>query len=373
MAGAVTKTLATLLTAMLAPGALAVSEADEEDGLSLSPTSAPPGAIVTATQNVGGLDCPRLLIRWDGDDGPILAEDRVSNPAAELTFEAPAGSPGVHALVAICRSQSGAESVVGRANFELLPPPPPTLTSLAPGVPWKPPETTHPPATTTLPPGPFIPTIPVAPTVTTTPAPPTIPVPAGPPENFGECEQRTRQARANVVYTPDLWMVAGEVYQVVAAVALNPLDPSTVITVGPGRTTVVPLPPAATGCLMEAQLIGTDFDIGPDEPHAQSFTDTNVLVWSWQVKPTRPGTDLRLVLRLQPLFRTEGQPPVPGTGETFEAVIDVDAERRSLPSRVVGWLGDVTSNNLIVWLFLPGGGVITALIWNRLLNRRAAK
>lgn len=373
MAGAVTKTLATMFAAMLAPGALAVSEADEEGGLSLNPTSSPPGAIVTATQDVGGLDCPHFVIRWDGDDGPILAEHRVSNPAAEVTFEAPAGSPGVHAVVAICRSQSGAESIVGRTNFELLPPPPPPTMTLPPTRPPKPPETTHPPPPTTFPPGPFMPTMPVAPTLTTTPTPTTTPVPAGPPEEFAECERRTRQARANVVYTPDLRMVVGEVYQVVAALALNPLDPSTVTTVGPGGTTIVPLPPAATGCLMEAQLIGTDFDIGPDEPQAQSFTDANVLVWSWQVKPTRSATDLRLVLRLQPHFRTEGQPPVPGTGETFEAVIDVDAERRSLPSRVVGWLGDVTSNNLFMWLFLPGGGVITALIWNRLLNRGAAK
>ena len=336
--------VAAVLAALLAPPARAGE-------LELSPSSGGVGASVTASHPVGER-CATFRVRWDGDDGEVLAATGAAGGGtATVSFEVPAAPTGNHQVVATCEDEDGEETVVGQGTF-LVASPIATTTSTSTSVPTL--STTGPDAT--------VPT-----TATTSPPPPP------PPETFAECERRARAAQANAVYQPQRTMTVGGTHPVVAALVLNPTDPTLTLP-GPGQTTVVPLPPSATGCLMEARLIGSDFEVLPPEPQRQSFREATVLTWTWQVRPTREGPDLPLVLRLQPLFREEGADPLPGQEQVFEAIIRVDARPRSLWARVGSWISAVFGNELVRYLLLPGGGgVVTLWLAQRWRARKAAR
>lgn len=321
--------------------------------LVLTPSSGGVGTAVTASHPVED-GCVTFRLRWDGEGGEVLGVTAVAGGGtATASFEVPAASTGEHQVIATCQDGAGEETVVGQGTFLITSPVETTTSSSA------------------------VPTTPTSgPTATSAPVPPTDPPPPppppAPPESFAECESRARAAQANVVYQPERSMTVGQAQPVAAALALNPTGPTLTLP-GPEQTTVVPLPPTATGCLMEARLVGSDFEVSPPEPQRQSFQDATVLTWTWQVRPTREGPDLPLVLRLQPLFRDPGQDPLPGQQQVFEAVIRVDARPRSLWATVGSWISDVFGNELVRYLLLPGGGgVVTLWLAQRWRGRRAS-
>lgn len=329
--------------------------------LALDPDRGAPGTEVTASQSVAAEQCATYRLRWDGESGQLLAVASGADGSVTVTFEVPDAEPGAHVVVATCQPGTGSETAVGQATFTVGGPIPSSTTTT---VRRSTSSLTSTPTTTPT-------TSPTVPSTGPPPEPPPPPPPPPPPaEDFAECERRVRAAQANLVYQPERRMTVGQSQPVVAALALNPFDPGVVTIPGPEETTIVPVPPEATGCLMEARLIGSDFEISPSEPQLQSFRDTTVLTWLWQVRPTREGSDLSLVLRLQPLFREEGQSPLPGPDETFEAIIDVDAEPRSLWSQVGGWISAFFGNEAVRYLLLPGGGgIVTVLVAQRVRGR----
>lgn len=344
--------LALPVVVLVAAAALAVgARRAQASSLALDPASGQVGTSVTGSHPVEE-GCDTFRLRWGGDGGEVLGQAAAgAGGTARVHFEVPPATRGEHQVVATCQPEDAEETVVGAGTFVVVGSPVPTV---------RPPttSTTRPTTTTSLPDG-------TSPTTSPTSLPPP---PA--PEDFAECERRARQAQANLVYQPERTMTVGLTHPVVAVLALNPGDPGVTLP-GPERTTVVTIPPAVTGCLMEASLIGPDFQVSPPEPQLQSFRDTTVLSWLWQVKPLREGPDLRLVLRLQPLFREEGQPPVPGQEQVFEAVIDVDAEPRSLWSKVGGWTSSFFGNEAVRYLLLPGGGgIVTLWLAQRWRGRR---
>lgn len=207
MIGGVTRARAAALAVMVAPGAIAVSQARAQGELVLDPNNAAPGGLVTATQTVEEIQCPTFFLRWDSETGPILGQAEPDDGVAAVTFLVPEGTLGVHHVVSVCRSDLGNDTVVGRAVFEILAPPPPATmrpTTTVAGTHDT--NTTHAPSL----PVPLLPTMPIPSTVPTTSGPTTTAVPVGPPEDFAECERRTRQSRANLVYTPELRMEVGK-------------------------------------------------------------------------------------------------------------------------------------------------------------------
>jgi hypothetical protein len=152
-------------------------------------------------------------------------------------------------------------------------------------------------------------------------------------------------------------MVVGDTYKVQAALSLDALPPDVTFET---PTTVLVLP--NTRCTVEANLTGSDFDITPDEPQTQSFLDTRVLIWEWQVSPKHPGNDLELALRLQSTAFENGR-SVPGRTILSETTIDVDAAPVSLWSRLTNWSRDVFGHPMVPVVVVPAVG--GAYVWLR--------
>ena len=281
--------------------------------LPLSTDSGPPGIDVTAAQAVDGAACETYTVFFDG--APV-GSDGGSDGEGEVTFEVPDVDPDDYPVVAECTAGEDDE-IVGRASFTVLAGVPTTsATTIGPTT------TTSRPAGTTTTEGDL-------PTTTSTGTIDT------PPTNIDECEAEAAEAEGRLVYEPERTMVVGDTYEVAAALSLEGLPPVTFS----GSTTVVTLPDLR--CTITAELTGSDFAITPKSSASQSFIDTRVLEWRWDVRPRHSGDDLSLTLRFQ-VTVVEGGRSVPGRSTLHASVIDVDAEPRSfwstLNSGLVGFL-----------------------------------
>jgi hypothetical protein len=283
-----------------------------QPALPLSADSGPPGIAVTAAQEVDGAACETYTVFFDG--APVGTPDDGSDGEGEVTFEVPDVDPDDYPVVAECTAGE-AEKIVGRASFTVLAGVPTTS------------ATTIKPTTTSV--GGTTTTRDDLPTTTSTG---TI---DPPPTNIAECEAEAAEAEGRLVYEPERTMVVGRTYEVAAALSLEGLPPVTF----DGSTTVVTLPDLR--CTITAELTGSDFAITPKSSASQSFIDTRVLDWRWDVRPRHSGDDLSLTLRFQATV-VEGGQSVPGRSTLHASVIDVDAEPRSfwstLNSGVVGFL-----------------------------------
>ena len=365
------------------------SPALAEDRLVLSPNQGFVGDGVKAEETVA--KCPVFVVRWKGD---VIGTDDGSDGQGTVYFRVP-DSPGTtQPVVASCKaSPGGSERVVGQASFDVLDVNTSTTTtttlgptSTVPGTTTQPrsPTTSRGPAPSTLtPPTSTVTSTSRAPSTTsrpttTTPASRTTTV--GPsttstrpvPQDVTECERQARDAESRLVYQPNRQMTVGIPYDVVVQVALDSSDVSVVTTPGPEPTTVVRLRSAR--CTIEAELTGagSDFQVTPPGPLAQSFIASRVLTWRWQVSPLRTGAKLKLVLRLQPTVIEDGKAPRPGSGEVHEALIQVAAQPQSLISKVGDRANGLVANDLMKLLLIPsGGGLLT--LWAGHRYRRRAK
>jgi hypothetical protein len=170
------------------------------------------------------------------------------------------------------------------------------------------------------------------------------------PKDISECDRIARESDSQLVYQPDRTMTFGNSYEVVVKLALDEIDAKAVEIPGPSPTTIVTV--GGTQCTVEAELTSADFEITPGGPQPQSFLDSRVLTWRWQVAPRWTGTDLRLLLRLQPIWIEEGKPPRPGSGEFYEAVIEVESKPQSLISKMNRGVSNVFGHPLVQYLLI---------------------
>ena len=304
--------------------------------LTLSETSGPVGASVTASQPVDADACTVYTVFFDG--APVGSDDG-SDGDAEVTFEVPDVEPDDYDVVAECEAGEE-EQIVGQASFEVVgvvPTSQPTTIGTT---------TSEQPATTTT---------------TDEPTATTDGTVAPPPENITECEDQAAEAEGRLVYQPERDMVVGRTYEVAAALSLEGLPNVTF----QGTTTVIVV--TDLRCTIRADLVGSDFAVSPKSDAEQSFIDTRELDWRWDVRPQRSGDDLELTLRFQVLVREDGL-IVPGRSTLHEAVIDVDAEARSFWTR----LNDGAVGFLTHPVVAPATAVIVAglVTW---LGRRAQR
>jgi hypothetical protein len=268
-------------------------------GLTLEPDHGQVGDSVTASQAVDGERCTTYTVFFDG--APV-GEDDGSGGFASVGFSVPDLAPDPYEVVAECSFLAGGDEVdeiVGRESFRIdgepsTTPVPTTVT------------TTEPPDTTST----------TRTDVTTTVTDGTVPPP---PDDLAECEAEASEAEAELAYEPERAMVVGDDYEVTAALSLSGRPDVTF----QGTTTIIVLPDVH--CSITAVLTGADFDITAKSNATQSFLDTRVLDWRWDVRPRRHGDDLALTLSLQALLIQEGE-TVPGRTTLHVAVIDVDVE-----------------------------------------------
>ena len=366
------------------------SAALADDGLVLSPNRGFVGDGVKAEETVSR--CAVFVVRWKGD---VIGTDDGSDGRGTVHFLVPDSPGSTQQVVASCRtSPGGSERVVGQASFDVLEVNATTTTTLFPTTTTATPSTTVPGSTTrprspTTSGGPTPSTrTPPTSTVTsrapattgrpTTTAPASRPTTVGPspsstrpvPQDVAECERQARDAESRLVYQPNRQMTVGIPYDVVVQVALDSSDVSVVTTPGPEPTTVVRLRSAR--CTIEAELTGagSDFQVTPPGPLAQSFIASRVLTWRWQVSPLRTGAELKLVLRLQPTVIEDGKPPRPGSGEVHEALIRVAAQPQSLIAKVGDRATGLVGNDLVKLLLIPSsGGLLTLWAGHRYRRR----
>jgi hypothetical protein len=369
----------------------AAGVASADAGLVLSPANGSVGDSVVGRQDVR--DCALFTLHWQDESGPVLGTDDGGDGVGSVTFRVPAGASGPHTVVATCRrlESPGGEGIVAEAAFDVtLAGPTSTVSTTLPQATTRPqattPPTTRPPATT--PPstaGGVVGSAPASPSssraVTTTvgrPATTTAPSTTVKPaaggtaaQDIAECERQAREARSQLVYQPNQRMTVGGTYDVVVQLALTAADLPAVVVPGTARTTIVEVRTAR--CTVEAELLGgTVFSISPPGPRAQSFVDSRVLTWHWQVSPRQIGPGLKLLLRLQPTVVEDGKPPRPGSDDFHEAVIQVDSQPVSLISRVDRDVNGFVGNNVVKLLLLPSsGGLLT--FWAGARFRRRTK
>lgn len=310
-------------------GAVLVGSVPAQSAISVSPDSGSAGTQVTITQTEFGPDGPCIIASATlGGEGVDVS----SGDPGVATFVVPGSAEGGDQTVsATCEGGSSAGTASFRVSAES------TTTTATTGPTTEEPPTTSPDTTDSE-----------GGATTTTVGPPTT-VPTV-PESIEECEEQAAAAESRLVYEPERQMTVGDTYDVRAALSLDDLPPD--VTFG-SPTTIVVVPDAR--CTVEAVLTGPDFDISPDEPVAQSFVGTRVLVWEWEVSPTRPGNDRELTVRLQANVVENGR-TVPGRTILSETVIDVDAAPQSLWSTVSGWLRDVFGHPIVPIVVVPLGG-----------------
>lgn len=368
-----------VLTAVALAVAAAVcsvsAAAAQEKLIVLDKTSALPGTDVKAEVSDLPSDCVTFSVHWADPNGDVLKTDLGIDGKGTVTFKVPDDPPQMYTVYGTCTDARGEEKAVAKAQFLVTaasPTVPPTTaapSTTAPQSTTRPPgrPTTTRPGSTTAPTsgGPNAPTT-SAPTVTVDGAAPPPPRPV--PRDISDCEQMARQAESQLVYQPDRRMTFGNSYDVVAVLALDSTDAGAVALPGPDRTTIVTV--GGTRCTVEAELTGPDFEITPPGPHAQSFLDSRVLTWRWQVAPKRTGTDLKLLLRIQPTVVEDGKAPRPGNPGFHDAVIEVESQPQSLISKVNRGVSGIFGHQLVQYLLIPsGGGVLTLWLWSRLRRR----
>jgi len=196
-------------------------------------------------------------------------------------------------------------------------------------------------------------------------------VPQGPAREIAECERQAREASSQLVYQPERRMTVGVPADVIVKLALTPSDVGSVVLPGPERTTIVSV--RVGRCTIEAQLSGGGFTVTPAEPRSQSFLDSRVLTWRWQVTPNQTGAGLKLLLRLQPTIVEDGKTPRPGSDDFHDALIRVDAQPQSLIAKVDDGVSGFFANPLAKALLIPGGGGLVTLWVGHRLRKRSAE
>ncbi len=369
---------ASLVGVGLALGAsvFAGAPAGADGTLVLLPALGHIGDTVLAEQPV--VLCDTYRLRWTDAAGPLLGTDSGADGRGTVTFRVPDSDPVSHAVVATCQASPAAPELVvglvpflvttGSSSSTVV-----TTTSL-PGGATSVPRTTVAPATTvgTRPPA-------TAPTVTTrgtgtTATSPTTSRSAAPattlglPKNVADCERQLRKASSRLVYAPNRRMTVGVPTDVVAKLALDAPDVTAAVLPSPDRTTIVEL--HILRCTVDVTLAGDGFTVTPPGAIGQSFVDSRVLTFSWQVTPTRAGAGLKLGLHLLPRVIESGQPTRPGSEELHEAVIDVTAVPQPVLHIVDDKVNGFFANPLAKLLLIPGGGGLISVWAGRRLRRR---
>ena len=93
--------------------------------LNLSSATGKPGDVITVTGSSfrQPADLPGVMLRWNGLDGPVLAEvrpDRVGNISASITI--PEAPPDTYVIVAVLKDARGNDTsgTPARAQFQIL-------------------------------------------------------------------------------------------------------------------------------------------------------------------------------------------------------------------------------------------------------------
>jgi hypothetical protein len=332
MVGIVDAAIVALL--VLPPGTVVAQEQEQQEpGLTVSPTEGGVDTVVTATPEGGDEPCAIGSVTFGGQ---AVA---VTGSGGSVTFRVPDVPDDVYQVGATCTDGTQTSSAsfrveTGTTTSATVP----STSGTRPSTTVTEPPTTEPGETTTTQQG----------TGTTVPRP---------PETIEECEEQASTSDTRLVYEPEREMVVGDSYDVRAALSLDDLPPDVTFE---SPTTIVEVPGAR--CTIAAQLTGADFEITPDEPVAQSFVGTRVLLWEWDVVPTRVSDDLELDLTIQATV-FEGGRTIPGQALLRKTTIDVNAEPRSLPRRLTDWTRDVFGHPLVPVVIVPAAGA--GYVWLR--------
>jgi hypothetical protein len=150
-------------------------------------------------------------------------------------------------------------------------------------------------------------------------------------------------------------MTVGKASTVIVVLGASSVPPT--IIPGSEQTTVVEI---QTSCRVQAQLTAApdDFGISPEGFQEQSFVDSPVLRWEWQVSPKRDGNALSLVLQIRSLVRPQAAgADLLGAVRDFAASIQVVAVPKSSRQRATSILNNPFFDALIPVLLTAIGGL----------------
>ena len=147
-------------------------------------------------------------------------------------------------------------------------------------------------------------------------------------EALRQCAERANDA--TFTYQPNKQMTVGQPETVEAVAGASGVQPPDSLTGDePTRTLSVSL-----ACVVEASLVGPDFEIQPEGWQARSFLQSDVIRWVWQVEPERDGDALPLSLRLRAFVDAPGGgAPIPIGPDDTTVNISVDARPKSFGDR----------------------------------------
>jgi hypothetical protein len=137
-----------------------------------------------------------------------------------------------------------------------------------------------------------------------------------------------------------------------------------------GTTTIVTVPYGH--CTLTVTLTGEAFDITATSSATQSFIETRVLTWSWQVAPKRTGPALLLIVVIQPSVEDSHGGLRAGHAQTIKETIVVSSKPETFPALVLRKADDVVTNDVFKWLFPSAAVFIGSLVWLRMRGRKSA-
>ena len=114
---------------------------------------------------------------------------------------------------------------------------------------------------------------------------------------------------------------------------------------------------------MEAHLAGLGFKVEPLTPEVQAISTLAPTEWSWDIEPTRSGTQ-HLTLTVSALIRVHGE-STPLVVQTFEKKLTIHV---TLYERVKGFVSDNWQ-----WLWLAIGAPIASVLYTRYKRGKRAR
>ena len=143
-----------------------------------------------------------------------------------------------------------------------------------------------------------------------------------------QCSERADDA--TFTFQPSKQMTEGQPETVEAVASASGVQPPGSLAGGEPSVTLS----VSLACVVEASLVGPDFEIQPEGWQARSFLETDKITWAWQVKPEINGSALPLSLRLRAFVDAPGGGErIPIGPDDTTVSISVDAEPKSLGDR----------------------------------------
>lgn len=152
------------------------------------------------------------------------------------------------------------------------------------------------------------------------------------PEDLEEAERRCAERAQDALFTyqPGKQMTEGQAETVEAVASVGDAAPPSTLSGGEPTKSE----PVSLECVVEASLVGPDFQIEPEGWQPRSFLETDVITWRWQVKPETSGSALPLSLRLRAFVDAPGaDDPIPVGPDDITVTISVESKPKSMGDR----------------------------------------